>query len=184
MGCGSQRRSLSSYPRSHPGSFCGNGCRPEKSFNIATLYYRNGTINSGTGTSSVVLRMILNFSEPMGLPQIKVGFTADLINTLNGDDPVASADVVSLRNMSDALHFTDESGNKYYLELSFQVDQDTIDGTLTSAKEFRVFEGGWHCLPASLLGRFTTSPINPVPEPATALLSLAGMVLLLRRKRD
>ncbi|MBG7607259.1 MAG: PEP-CTERM sorting domain-containing protein, partial [Verrucomicrobia bacterium] len=40
------------------------------------------------------------------------------------------------------------------------------------------------CLPASLLGRFTTSPINPVPEPATALLSLAGMVLLLRRKRD
>jgi len=120
----------------------------------------------------------------MGLPQIKVGFTADLINTLNGDDPVASADVVSLRNMSDALHFTDESGNKYYLELSFQVDQDTIDGTLTSAKEFRVFEGGWHCLPASLLGRFTTSPINPVPEPATALLSLAGMVLLLRRKRD
>ncbi len=135
----------------------------------------------------------------MGLPQIKVGFTADLINTLNGDDPVASADVVSLRNMSDALHFTDESGNKYYLELSFQVDQDTIDGTLTSAKEFRVFEGGWHCLPASLppclpawaLYNFTHQPGSGTCNRTTqscwngaAAPSQARLSRLLRRKRN
>ena len=72
------------------------------------------------------------------------------------------------------------------MEVTFQVDQDTIDGTLSSQDEFRVFEGGQGS--ATLLGRFTTSPIGftgqlAVPEPSTALLGALGMFFLLRRRR-
>lgn len=160
-----------------------SGAAPETSFNIATLYYRNGTINSGSGATAIDIGMQLAFPQPSGMSPINVNFTADLINTPNSSDQIASADIVSLRNMSAPVDFTDRSGNRYFLELTFQVDQATIDGTLSSAKEFRVFEGGGGT--ASLLGRFTTTPVSPVPEPSAAvLLGFAGMLLAYRRKRD
>jgi len=147
-------------------------------FNLGNLYYRNGTIQSGTGASSVNLALNLNFSNPSGLPAAVASFTSDLINTPNTSDPVASADIVSIRNSGAPLNFTDTSGNKYFLELSFKVDQATLDGTLSTQNEFRVFEGGQGR--AELLGRFTTAPI---PEPSSALLAVLGMVAVLRRKR-
>ena len=76
------------------------------------------------------------------------------------------------------MNFTDAAGNTYYLELSFRVDQDTLDGTLSTPDQFKVFEGGQGR--AELLGRFTTQLI---PEPSSALLSLFGLVAALRRKR-
>lgn len=151
---------------------------PDQYFNLGSLYYRNGTIKSETGATSVNLALNLNFSTPSGLPAANVSFTSDLINSPNGNDPVASADTVSLRNSGAPLNFTDAAGNAYFLELTFRVDQDTIDGTLSTQDRFRVFEGGQGR--ADLLGRFTTCPI---PEPSSALLSVFGMVALLRRKR-
>lgn len=91
---------------------------------------------------------------------------------------MASADIVSIRNSSAPLNFTDSSGNQYFLELSFKIDQTTIDGSLSTADEFRVFEGSLGR--AELQGRFITSPI---PEPSSAMLGLLGALVLFRRKR-
>ncbi|MDP4625937.1 MAG: choice-of-anchor K domain-containing protein [Akkermansiaceae bacterium] len=161
----------------------------EKTFEIGYLYYRNGTIKQNTGASWVELSMSLVFSNPTGLAPINVTFSGDLINTDNGKDPdkfdpVASADIVSLKDFFAPVNFKDSSGNGYFLELSFEVDQDTIDGTLSTADEFRVFEGALGR--ATLLGRFTTTPgVSPVPEPSSAaLLGLAALLITFRRRRN
>ncbi len=153
-------------------------------FNFGSLYYRNGTIKSTTGASAVDLTLNLNFINPSGISQIAINFTSSLVNTTNTTDPVASADYVSLNNWYAPVNFTDSSGKQYYFELSFTVDNNTIDGTLSTPDEFHVFEG--QTGRAELLGQFTTSPRArgfQVPEPSTAMLSLIGALALLRRKR-
>ena len=156
---------------------------PEETFELGHLFYRNGTIKSKSGASWVDLALTVSFSQPLGLDPISVTFGSQLINTSNGYDPVASADIVSLRDHAAPLDFSDTSGNRYYLELGFQVDQNTIDGTLSTQDQFHVFEGSQGR--AVLLGRFTTSPAGglAIPEPATALINALSMLLFLRRKR-
>lgn len=151
----------------------------EQTFTLGYLYYRNGTIDSGSGASGVDLGLTLTFANPSGLTPLSANYHLGLENTPNGNDPVASADIVSLGNLSAPIQFTDAAGNRYYLELTFRVDQDTIDGTLSSQDQFRVFEGGQGR--AELLGRFTTTPA--IPEPSAALLGGLGALLLFRRKR-
>ena len=172
----------SSYPHSSALWFqpiASTNVAPGELFNIGSLFYRNGTINSGSGASAVDLALTLSFSSPSGITPMTTVFTSDLINSPNTSDPVASADIVSLRNVLAPLNFKDASGNAYYLELSFKVDQTTIDGTLSTPDEFRVFEGGQGR--ADLLGRFTTAAA--VPEPSAALLSVLGALAFFRRKR-
>lgn len=151
---------------------------PDQSFSIGNLYYRNGTILSGTGATSVNLALNLNFSTPSGLPVTQATFTQDLINSPNSGDEIANADTVSLRNPGAPLNFSDPAGNTYYLELTFRVDQNTLDGTLSTRDQFKVFEGGQGR--AELLGRFTTTPI---PEPSSLILSAFGLAAMIRRKR-
>jgi hypothetical protein len=158
----------------------------EQSFDLGYLFYRNGAIKSGTGANWVDIALTLSFSEPLGQDPISVVFGAELRNTPNNSDPVASADIVSLGNLSAPIDFTDASGNRYYLELTFKVDQDTMDGTLSTPDQFQVFEGSEGG--ATLLGRFTTSPtdgkgIPAVPEPSAAMIGAIGMFFLLRRRR-
>jgi hypothetical protein len=155
---------------------------PNQYFNLGYLYYRNGTIKSNTGATAVDLNLNLSFSNPSDMPAVNATFTSDLINSTNGNDPVASADIVSLRDWAAPLNYTDSSGNQYFLELTFKVDQNTLDGTLSTQEQFRVFEGGQGR--AELLGRFTTTP-GPlaIPEPSSAMLGLLGAIALLRRKR-
>ena len=178
-------KSTSNYPHSSALWFqplSATNVNPEKYFNLGYLYYRNGTIVSNTGASSVDIALNLNFSSPSGISPLTTSFTSDLINSLNGSDPVASADTVSLRNEGAALNFKDASGNTYYLELSFKVDTDTINGTLSTADQFKVFEGRQGR--AELLGRFTTTPYAAsIPEPSSALLAVLGALALIRRKR-
>lgn len=158
---------------------------PEQSFELGHLFYRNGTIRSGTGATWVDIAMTVSINQPLGMDPISVVYGTDLINSPNSSDPVASADIVSLRDQAAPIGFTDPQGRQYYLELTFQVDQDTIDGTLSSQDEFRVFEGGQGR--ATLLGRFTTTPVtlggSMIPEPSSALLGALGMFFLIRRKR-
>ena len=160
---------------------------PEQSFEIAYLHYRNGTIVSNTGATGVNLAMNLAFSQPSGIDPINVTFGLGLINTTNSSNQVSSADVVSLGNRVSSLDFFDSAGNRYFMELSFSVDQDTIDGTLSTEDQFRVFEGMQGR--GTLLGRFTTNPVGPlgdtlmVPEPSAALLGGIGALFLLRRRR-
>jgi len=157
----------------------------EQSFTIGYLNYRNGTISTNTGASSVDLSLNLSFSSPLGISGITKDYTLNLLNTTNGSDPIASADIVDLGNTYQPLEFTDANGNRYYLELTFRPDQTTIDGTLSTPDQFRVYEGGQGA--AELVGRFTTSPtgsgIIPVPEPSSLLLGALGSLLLFRRRR-
>lgn len=162
-----------------------SGAQPEQSFTLGYLNYRNGTIASDTGASSVDLSVHLDFSAP-GISPVTVNYTMQLENTLNGDDPVASADIVRLGNVSAPIEFTDATGSRYYLELTFRPDQTTLDGTLSTQDEFRVFEGSQGR--AELWGRFTTTPVTAggptVPEPSSLLLGALGSLLMFRRRRD
>jgi hypothetical protein len=168
-------------------ALAGNNVVAEQLFDLGYLHYRNGTIVSKTGATWVDLAVNMSFSQPLGISSINEVFGLELINTVNGDDPVSSADIVSLGSQAAPLNFTDAAGRRYYLELSFQVDQNTIDGTLSTADQFKVFEGQMGR--GTLQGRFTVSPgINPpgggqVPEPSTALLGLLGLFAVLRRRR-
>ncbi len=151
---------------------------PEESFDLGYLYYRNGTINSGSGASSVDLSLSLVFTDPLGLPNQTTSYTQTLINTPNTNNPVASADIVRLNNAGTPLDFYDAEGNRYFLELTFRVDQDTQDNSLSTPDEFRVFESGTGR--AELIGRFT---ISPVPEPGSAMLVGLSLLAFLRRSR-
>ena len=160
-----------------PGSF--SNVALEAPFEIGRLYYRNGTINSGTGASQVDLSLLLNFSSPLLTnPTQTISSTLMMINTLNTSDPIASADIVKLGSPASLLTFTDPDNRNYFLELSFQVDQNATDGSLSDFDKFRVFEG--ETGQAVMMGRVTVAPI---PEPGGALLiAAAGMALLLRRR--
>lgn len=162
-----------------------NNALPEQTFNLGYLYYRNGTIKPNSGASAVDIALTMAFSQPLGIDPISVVFGTSLVNTANSSDSVASADIVTLSHSAEALDFFDAHGNRYYLELTFEVDQDTIDHTLSTANEFRVFEGSQGR--ATLQGRFTLTPTGftgeLIPEPSAALMGLIGAGLLLRRKR-
>ena len=159
---------------------------PEQSFELGYLFYRNGTIKSNTGATWVDLALTLSAAQPLGMDPVNVVFGSELVNTTNTSDPVASADIVSLRDIAKPVDFTDTHGNRYFLELTFEVDQDTLDGTLSTQDEFRVFEGSQGR--AVLMGRLTVSPIDGtgiplIPEPSSAALGGLGALLLLRRRR-
>ena len=155
---------------------------PEQTFKIADLYYRNGTIVTDTGASAVDLNLSFTFSNPSGMSQMTTSVTMDLLNTVNNANQIASADIVQLGNPTAPIQFTDASGNSYYLNLSFKPDQSTMDGSLSTASQFRVFEGMQGR--AELWGQFSTntSP-SPVPEPSSMLLGALGSLLIFRRKR-
>ncbi|MGC4015338.1 MAG: choice-of-anchor K domain-containing protein [Luteolibacter sp.] len=154
---------------------------PEQVFKIADLYYRNGTIVSNTGATAVDLSLKLTFANGSGLSAVTSVFNMVLENTVNSNDPVASADIVRLGNTSSPLTFTDASGNTYYLNLYFRPDADTLGNTLSTADEFRVYEGTQG--KAELWGQFSTTPApSPVPEPSAALLGGMASLLLLRRR--
>lgn len=155
----------------------------EQYFEVGYLYYRNGTIQSNTGASAVSLELTMNFSAPTGVDPMALTFQSSLINTVNSSDPIASADIVTLNNSYKSIGFTDAYGHEYFFELSFQVDNDTLDGTLSTPDQFRVFEGAQGR--AVLLGRLTTNPfeLTGVPEPSSLVLAAGGVLLALRRRR-
>ena len=154
---------------------------PEQPFEIGYLYYRNGTIRSNTGATAVDLNLLLTFGPSFDHEPISLTYSYELINTPNNSDPVRSADIVRFASNSFATDFTDAQGNAYYLQLAFEIDQDTLDGTLSTPDQFHVFEGGQGR--ATLTGSFTTM-IAPIPEPSSALLAGLGLLLACRRKRS
>lgn len=160
-----------------PGSF--SNVALESPFELGRLYYRNGTITGGTGASQVDLSMMLTFSSPLlQNPTQAISSTLRMINSPNSSDPVASADIVEIGSPASLLTFTDPGNRQYFLELSFQVDQNATDGSLSDFDTFRVFED--QTGQAVLMGRVTVAPI---PEPGGALLiAAAGFALLLRRR--
>lgn len=151
---------------------------PEENFTLGYLYYRNGTIIADTGARAVGLNLTLGFSPTLGIATQSATYKLELIDTINTANPIASADTVKLGSGFAPLAFTDSIGNQYFLELSFQVDQNTLNNTLSTPDEFRVLEGGTGR--AELIGRLTTAPI---PEPGSAVLVGVALLGLLRRSR-
>jgi hypothetical protein len=152
---------------------------PEEHFTLGFLYYRNGTILADSGALGVDFNLSLGFSPNSSLATQNTSFRFNIIDTLNNDDPIASADIIQLNNHGMPLSFTDEAGNQYFLELSFRVDENTLNNTLSTPSEFRVKEGGVGS--AELVGRLT---VTPIPEPGSAALLLLGLFSgVLRRRR-
>ncbi len=153
---------------------------PGQDFQIGYLYYRNGTIQSSTGASAVDFNFTFTFPSDGGT--IGTSFTSNLINTPNNGTAEQNADIVSLANTFAPIGYKDDSGNPYYLELSFRMTADTLNSKSTNT-EFRVYEGSVGR--AEIIGRFTTTPsIAVVPEPSSLLAGLLGLMpFISRRKR-
>jgi hypothetical protein len=156
---------------------------PEQSFEIGYLYYRNGTIRANTGATAVDLDLTLTFAPSLNQSPITLTYRYELINTPNNKyDPVDSADIVRFDQSAFQTSFTDPSGKAYFLQLAFEIDQDTLDGTLSTPEQFHVFEGGQGR--ATLTGTFTTLGAT-IPEPSSTLLAgLGGILLLCHRRRQ
>jgi len=146
-------------------------------FELGRLYYRNGTINSGTGASQVDLSLLLIFSSPLLTnPTQTICSNRMMINTLDTSDSIASAEILMLGSPASLLTFTDHDDRNCLLELSFQDDQNATDGSLSDFDKFRAFEG--EIGQAVMIGGVTLAPI---PEPSGALLIVAAGMALLHR---
>ena len=69
--------------------------RPGTPFKLGTIRFHNGTIAAGTGADGVDLNIAMNFTN---IPELNSIFTEHIAmnNTPNTDDPVSSADTITL----------------------------------------------------------------------------------------
>lgn len=153
---------------------------PGESFELGSLYYRNGIIIANTGARSVDLNIVLEFDQPTGVESQSLLFNFDLINSLNVKNPVKSADTVSWGGPGESLSFFDPEGNEFFLDFTFRPTTTTIANTLSTESAFIVKEGG--TATATMIGTFREA--NIVPEPGSAaLVGVASLLLGLRRRR-
>lgn len=151
---------------------------PNENFTLGYVYFRNGTIIADTGARAVDLTLDWGFLPETGIESRSVTYNLQLIDTINTANRRASADTVRLGTPAEPVTFADSIGNLYTIDLSFQLDQTTLNNTLSTQREFRVLEGGTGR--AELIGRLTTTPI---PEPGSAVLVGVAVLGLLRRTR-
>ncbi|MEM7147915.1 MAG: choice-of-anchor K domain-containing protein [Verrucomicrobiota bacterium] len=107
---------------------------PGEQFLIGTLDYYNGTIWSRTGANAVELMMDLTFYDATA--DTTFDFAIDLLNTVNTDDPWASADYVQLQDVASELTQT-INGREYFLKLEFG---ETSSNGFSTIDEFHVLE--------------------------------------------
>lgn len=138
-------------------------------FSFGTLEYFNGAISGGTQADSVNLSVLLSLTSPAGIIE-SFQYNMGLINTINTNDPNASADIVNLPSTIPNTFFTIGSVD-YTLEfMGFGV----ISGSgFTTIDNFHVLEG--FTASAEMLGRITVAPTS-VPEPGTLMLICMGAI--------
>ncbi len=141
------------------------------SFIFGSLSYFNGTINGGTGATSVDLSTIFNFTSPSGISESFV-YNLGLINSPNTSDPNSSADFVNFDNSVSSSFFS-VGGTDFTLE--FLGFGQLIGGGFTVEDSFHVLES--ESATVDLIGRITSTPgTTTVPEPATFALLTFGLV--------
>ncbi len=152
----------------------------ETPFKVGTITYFNGTTALGSTPDSINLALTLNFGVP-ALPPVVSSYLFTLNSTPNTGTDDENADFVNLPSAFSSTDFL-IGGTTYRVKLT---DFENIvgDGFLTSnALQFHVREGG--TASADLFASVTTQPI---PEPETYALMLAGLAAvgaIARRRRQ
>ncbi len=162
--------------------------KPNTPFTLGHLTFHNGAIFEGTGADSVTLNVSMNFDN-VSEKNFVFPINFQLVNTLNTDDPFASADFVGIEGFS----------------FTFEV----FEGATASADILAVLSTGLSALPSGAVptgaelsglpfdpsGNYRLSIVgfaNPspggfiggsVPEPSTLLLLSLGLIAALTVRR-
>jgi hypothetical protein len=154
----------------------------ETPFKIGTLYYFNGTTETGTVPLTVQLSVGLDFTTPPAGPVNNSAFTLGLVSTPNTGTPEQQADYVYFPTAFSATTFT-VGGTTYTLKLTgFQNIQGGVLNT--PPNQFHVYEDS--SATADLYGIVTTDLSGVTPEPSTLLISVIGggaLLVVARRRR-
>lgn len=148
----------------------------ETYFNIGSINYFNGAINSNTGADAVDLSVTLNFVTPGSINQT-FNYNLSLINTLNVGSPANQADIVAFPAGLPTETFV-LGGVTYTVGLEVGV----VTGSgFSNQTTFSVFER--RSATATLRG-IVTAATNAVPEPSIlAILGIGMLGMVVTRRR-
>ena len=127
----------------------------EELFSLGTLRFFNGTIVPGTQANQIDINVKISFSLPFGISKV-FSQRLSLVNTINTENPIASADYVYMPNTFPKETFT-VNGIEYTLVI---LGFGHITGdAFVRERGFNVLEGRMDS--AQLIAKFTTTSCVP-----------------------
>ncbi|MCX6632525.1 MAG: choice-of-anchor K domain-containing protein, partial [Candidatus Solibacter sp.] len=128
---------------------------PNTTFDLGTLTFHNGTISSGTGANGVWFDLAIAFDNvPEKNFHLKTQF--GIVNTLNTDDPIASADFVTIGD--------------------FGYTFNVLEGGTASVDIFAKLTTGLSGVPAGTAGDslISSDPFDPSPNYTLTIVGLGN----------
>ncbi len=162
--------------------------KPDTVFKLGTLTFHNGTILSGSGADSITFNALLNFDN---IPEKNFTLSSvfNLVNTLNTNDPIASADQVSIGSWGYTFNVLE--GNTASVDVLAKLTT-TLSGTAAGVESGAALssEEGFDPSPDYILtvvslsnptsGGFVTTTAVPEPSNRYSIVGI-GMIMLLMR---